>query len=483
MEVQPRRVTNPGLSRRLPSPMEDDDDDEPKARQESSEEEESDESSRPGPTPRAPLPSSSKATTMPVTTAPAQTAQTQADQTRTAQASTASASPTPVSVPTPEPAITGPTTPAAPSARTILRPPVGFASPSTTTSTAKPNKGKAPAQPKKNKKGTDTNEGPRFLPGQEPEPSKKRPGRPRKNKVVDKNFQMSVGRWRLGDQPITAPTPTRGVASGSGASRTSEFPPRPSSTESAMDATAIEDAAYVPISASFYERQAPAPAPELPTIPAPLPQPPPPEVPTHYRRDYANGTDLGIRMETGQSRRATSRPPQPPGPPPPQTTSFRVPTLNPYMSVIGPAPTQSNVNNAHKNGEGSGWNPRPSGSGLVVKPKAAREPSPYPVRLLTIYIHDVRSGVSDKQLVEIKVPLAPVEEPADGFRVDSLDLCEALQSGPWRIDGPAKVYTLRGKFRQFFLRITEQNHDEAMSCELCVSSVRAIDIVVEMVGL
>lgn len=67
-------------------------------------------------------------------------------------------------------------------------------------------------------------------------------------------------------------------------------------------------------------------------------------------------------------------------------------------------------------------------------------------------IIDVRSGTPDHQLAEVKIPIAPAENPEDGFWADSRDLvrvisaatyacpdfaiqCEQLQEGPSRIDG------------------------------------------------
>lgn len=49
------------------------------------------------------------------------------------------------------------------------------------------------------------------------------------------------------------------------------------------------------------------------------------------------------------------------------------------------------------------------------------------------------------------------------------------------LTGPAKAYTLRGKYRQFFLRVTADNMDEAPSSNVIVSHDRTLDIVVEMV--
>jgi hypothetical protein len=60
--------------------------------------------------------------------------------------------------------------------------------------------------------------------------------------------------------------------------------------------------------------------------------------------------------------------------------------------------------------------------------------------MVTILIEDIRSGVTDHQLAEVRVPL--YERP-DRFWADGRDVCEALQGGPSRIDGE---YDHHGKF-------------------------------------
>ncbi|KAG1777626.1 hypothetical protein EV702DRAFT_1099484 [Suillus placidus] len=102
-----------------------------------------------------------------------------------------------------------------------------------------------------------------------------------------------------------------------------------------------------------------------------------------------------------------------------------------------------------------------------------------PLRMLTLLIEDVRSGVPDHQLAEIKVVLRPGEDPDGGFWANAKEVCETLQAGPSRIDGPARVYTLRGKYRQFFMRVDADNVLEAESCNLGVSKERTLEVVVE----
>ncbi|KIK28014.1 hypothetical protein PISMIDRAFT_7954 [Pisolithus microcarpus 441] len=100
-------------------------------------------------------------------------------------------------------------------------------------------------------------------------------------------------------------------------------------------------------------------------------------------------------------------------------------------------------------------------------------------RMVTLLIEDYRSGVQDSQLAEITVPLKAAENSEDGFWADAVDVCDALQATPSRIDGPAKVYTKRAKYRQFFMRVDQHdNHHTTPAC-LGVSKKRTLDVFVE----
>ncbi|KII92485.1 hypothetical protein PLICRDRAFT_37257 [Plicaturopsis crispa FD-325 SS-3] len=104
---------------------------------------------------------------------------------------------------------------------------------------------------------------------------------------------------------------------------------------------------------------------------------------------------------------------------------------------------------------------------------------PRPTRMVTLLIEDQRSGVIDSQLAEIRVPLRAADNKEDGFWADAKEIVEQLQAGPFRIDGPAKAYTMRGKYRQFFLRLSETNEVDCISANLSVSQERTIDVIVE----
>ncbi|KAI6123839.1 hypothetical protein EDD16DRAFT_610148 [Pisolithus croceorrhizus] len=100
-------------------------------------------------------------------------------------------------------------------------------------------------------------------------------------------------------------------------------------------------------------------------------------------------------------------------------------------------------------------------------------------RMVTLLIEDYRSGVQDSQLAEITVPLKAAENPEDGFWADAVDVCDALQATPSRIDGPAKVYTKRAKYRQFFMRVDQHdNHHTTPAC-LGISKKRTLHVFVE----
>ncbi|KAF8894956.1 hypothetical protein CPB84DRAFT_1782751 [Gymnopilus junonius] len=106
--------------------------------------------------------------------------------------------------------------------------------------------------------------------------------------------------------------------------------------------------------------------------------------------------------------------------------------------------------------------------------------SKFPTRMITLLIQDVRSGTTDHQLAEVKVPLRPGSSAEDGFWADARDISEQLQRGPSRIDGPARAYTLRGKYRQFVLRVSADNVDEFLSANVIIQPDKTLDLIVEM---
>jgi hypothetical protein len=142
----------------------------------------------------------------------------------------------------------------------------------------------------------------------------------------------------------------------------------------------------------------------------------------------------------------------------------------------------------HESGSGGGGSgPSASGGGFGASaPGATGAPPGARTRVVNVLIKDLRSPDLDDQYAEIRVPLGPAGEGEDGasqgYWADAKAVADALQAGPGRIDGPAKVYTMRGKYRQYFLRITEQNVDQCVNANLLVSPKRVLDITVEPVS-
>lgn len=62
---------------------------------------------------------------------------------------------------------------------------------------------------------------------------------------------------------------------------------------------------------------------------------------------------------------------------------------------------------------------------------------PRQLRMLTLLIADIRSGVTDHQLAEVRVPL---RDHSGYYWADAQDVCEQLQSSPSRIDGKSDDY-------------------------------------------
>ncbi|KAI0743362.1 hypothetical protein C8Q80DRAFT_1106499 [Daedaleopsis nitida] len=100
-------------------------------------------------------------------------------------------------------------------------------------------------------------------------------------------------------------------------------------------------------------------------------------------------------------------------------------------------------------------------------------------RVLTLLIEDKRNGDGESMLTEVRVPLRPMDGGEVGFWVDAQEVTEELQKGPSRIDGSAKVYTLRGKYKQYFLRISADGEQVCQSANLKVAPDRTLEICVE----
>ncbi|GLB37520.1 hypothetical protein LshimejAT787_0405710 [Lyophyllum shimeji] len=177
----------------------------------------------------------------------------------------------------------------------------------------------------------------------------------------------------------------------------------------------------------------------------------------HYRRDYES--DVTLREhESGHA-----------------STSHRPRRRSPSPGSSLPEATGTPTSRSQPQPASSSYTPRSHDT-----PRAEiRRPQKAPLLMLTLLIQDIRSGVTDHQLAEVRLPMKPANDPSEGFWADAKVLGQQLQSGASRIDGPARVYTMRGKYRQFFLRVTAENVDEFISTHLAIKPDRMLDVVVE----
>jgi hypothetical protein len=186
------------------------------------------------------------------------------------------------------------------------------------------------------------------------------------------------------------------------------------------------------------------------------------------------------------------------GPPPDPHRS------NSYHPQGGPGPSQ---HYRHTGGGGGGGGPNgppgpPNGGGAGPgggrdgsrdggspppgdRPQTGGERGPYRMRVVNVLIKDERGDSVEEEYAEIKAPIAQADElgPNSGYWVDAKSVVEALQAGPGRIDGPAKVYTMRGRFKQVFLRVSADNVDQAVSANLLTTPRRVLEVTVVPVGI
>jgi hypothetical protein len=141
-------------------------------------------------------------------------------------------------------------------------------------------------------------------------------------------------------------------------------------------------------------------------------------------------------------------------------------------------------------------------SSPAVKSSSRSETPGTKPRMVTLLIEDRRNGTDE--LAEVHVPLKTIGEEGCLW-ADAKDVCAALQSGPSRIDGvsffaraplridqidgfllasgPAKVFAMRGKYRQIFLRISADGEETTRSSNLKVETNKTLPIVVEGVRI
>ncbi|KAF8492351.1 hypothetical protein F5888DRAFT_1619132 [Russula emetica] len=92
--------------------------------------------------------------------------------------------------------------------------------------------------------------------------------------------------------------------------------------------------------------------------------------------------------------------------------------------------------------------------------------------MITLLIEDRRHGTDE--LAEVHVPVKAAGEGR--LWADAKDVCAALQNGPSR---PAKVFTMRGKYRQTFLRLSADGEEMTQSANLMIETNKTLPVVVE----
>ncbi|KAL5507281.1 hypothetical protein ACEPAH_6737 [Sanghuangporus vaninii] len=107
----------------------------------------------------------------------------------------------------------------------------------------------------------------------------------------------------------------------------------------------------------------------------------------------------------------------------------------------------------------------------------AERETPPENHLVSVMIADKRFPNTEPVLVELILPLSPSGK--SDYWLDTMFFCHSLQSGPSRIDGPAKAFVFRGRFRQYFLRVSEQNMDNYASGNIVVPYNRFLNVTVE----
>nr|GAT56791.1 predicted protein [Mycena chlorophos] len=101
-------------------------------------------------------------------------------------------------------------------------------------------------------------------------------------------------------------------------------------------------------------------------------------------------------------------------------------------------------------------------------------------RLVTLLMEDNRGESRESLLAEVYVPLRESENAReDGYWAYAEEICQELQTSAARIDGPAKVFVLRGKYRQVILRVNEYNEDNWVRGNVVIKPDRTLEVVVE----
>jgi hypothetical protein len=81
-------------------------------------------------------------------------------------------------------------------------------------------------------------------------------------------------------------------------------------------------------------------------------------------------------------------------------------------------------------------------------------------------------------LAEVSVQFS---EDAAKLYVDAREVVEQLQAGASRIEGPCKAHVMRGRFRQYFLRVEHDGRLVAEQQRLEVAKDKTLQIYIEAV--
>ncbi|KAJ3570270.1 hypothetical protein NP233_g4511 [Leucocoprinus birnbaumii] len=255
-------------------------------------------------------------------------------------------------------------------------------------------------------------------------------------------------------QPSMAPTQDEPNNTSPSQSRTRPgYPPRPPSSSQLPQVNTTP-----PVSNPSSRGSAPQPhSTSLPPMGSPGASHPSAQSTGYYRRNYEQDSQQAPRSEH-------SRVPSAPG----QMNDPR--SMDAMMAPPPGEPSGPQAKGKEREAPGQ-RQPSQAEPGVVRPPRGN-------IRLVTALIEDNRHNPPDHLLAEVYIRCWSGSRPEELW-CDAKDLSEALQASASRIDGPAKVFTMRGAYRQCFLRITAEQEDRYSSMNLALASDRTIPISVE----
>jgi hypothetical protein len=121
------------------------------------------------------------------------------------------------------------------------------------------------------------------------------------------------------------------------------------------------------------------------------------------------------------------------------------------------------------------WSPAP-----LENPQAPNQPE----HIVTIYMDDMREEghTSELALAEIPMPIR-FDVGVNAWCIPGDDLATRLQQTPSRIDGHAKLCTMRGRYKQCFARIVDSSVERSMiPVGLKLGQDKSLQITIELVS-